>query len=291
MSRRLIFLFALLCVLGESGPAPAQSPPMESGLDAIHAALDSGEIDSLQAVRRYRIAARRYRGRADTAGEAFFFKGVEYEKLGRTADAANAYLSILSRYPDSVYMLPAADALVEIAAPLFGGAPPAVRDLRLSGRIFNALSKVELSPEGQAFVGYKRALWLLESGRLVEAEEGFMSVLEEHPAQPWREKADYMLGEVYARRVRRPSRDQTQTKNAIAHFESFLHRYPDSALVRDARARLAGLREIKAEHLYNVCLFYFRSGKKDSFEIYYRLLMENFPETEAAARAAAYFKF
>ncbi len=291
MSRRLIVLFAVLYVFGASGTSSAQSPPPESGLGAIHAALDRGEIDSLQALRRYRVAARRCRGRADAAGEAFFSMGVEYEKLGRTADAANAYLSILSRYPDSVYMLPAADALIEIGAALFAAEPPDVRELRLAGRIFNALSAVELSPEDQAFVGYKRALWLLESGRLVEAEEGFLSVLEEHPAQSWREKADYMLGEVYARRVRRPSRDQTQTRNAIAHFESFLNRYPDSALVQDARARLAGLREIKAEHLYNVCLFYFRSGEADSFEIYHRLLMGNFPATEAAARAAAYFKF
>ncbi len=290
MSRRLIVLLAVLCVFGASGSAPASSPSAESGLDAIHSALDRGEIDSLQAVRRYRVAARRYRG-ADAAGEAFFSKGVEYEKLGRTADAANAYLAILSRYPDSVYMLPAADALIDIGASLFDGAFPAGRELRLAGRIFNALSAVDLSPESQAFVSYKRALWLLESGRLVEAEEGFNFVLEEHPAQPWREKADYMLGEVYARRVGRPSRDQTQTRNAIAHFESFLNRYPDSALVLDARARLAGLRENKAEHLYNVCLFYFRAGEKDSFEIYYRLLMGNFPETEAAVRAAAYFKF
>ena len=51
--------------------------------------------------------------------------------------------------------------------------------------------------------------------------------------------AQYKLGMAHFRQMRAPQRDQTETRDAIKEFETFVERYPNSSLMPEAKAQAA----------------------------------------------------
>lgn len=289
MALRLIILSAVLAAFCcPEALADEHGPGM---LEEIHRALDSGEIEPLQAVRRYNLVARRHRGRPAIAAEARFSAGVAYEKLGRYSDAAESYISVVQNYPGSTWAMPAADALFDLGRKIIAMSREGALSggFRTAGRVFRALADLELPREQKAIVHYKTGVCAMETGRDVDAEYDFKTVLENYPVGPWDEKAYFRLGEVYAGRVRRPPRDQSHTRKAIAHFESFIQSYPDSDLREDAEKYLRDLGETKAEHLYGICRFYHRMGEEEALKVSYGILARKYPGSPWTALAAEQF--
>ena len=73
--------------------------------------------------------------------------------------------------------------------------------------------------------------------------------------------AQFKLGMVYFNQMRRPERDQTETRSAIAEFETFVEQYADFAdpqLLADARARLRDARDRLSDSNFMVGRFYYR---------------------------------
>jgi outer membrane protein assembly factor BamD len=68
-----------------------------------------------------------------------------------------------------------------------------------------------------------------------------------------------------------PQRDQTETREAIKEFETFVERYPNSPLMGEVREKLRASRDRLASADYEVGLFYFRSrwypGAIDRFKV------------------------
>ena len=68
-----------------------------------------------------------------------------------------------------------------------------------------------------------------------------------------------------------PQRDQTETREAIKEFETFVERYPNSSLMGEVREKLREARDRLASADYEVGLFYFRSrwypGAIDRFKV------------------------
>jgi outer membrane protein assembly factor BamD len=56
-----------------------------------------------------------------------------------------------------------------------------------------------------------------------------------------------------------PQRDQTQTKEAIKEFETFVERFPNSSLIGEGRKKLRECRDRLSESEYEVGLFYWRT--------------------------------
>ncbi len=97
---------------------------------------------------------------------------------------------------------------------------------------------------------------------------------------PTHERADYaqyQLGMAHQVQMRSPDRDQTNTRMAIEEFETFVSRYPNSALMDDARSQLRETRDRLSESEYRVGFFYYRlrwyAGAIDRF----RRLLEDDP--------------
>ena len=66
---------------------------------------------------------------------------------------------------------------------------------------------------------------------------------------------------VYFNQMRRPERDQTETRSAVAEFEAFIERYAEFAepqLLTDARMRLRDARDRLSDSNYLVGRFYYR---------------------------------
>jgi outer membrane protein assembly factor BamD len=71
--------------------------------------------------------------------------------------------------------------------------------------------------------------------------------------------AQYKLAMAHFYQMQNPQRDQTETKEAIAEFQGFIERYPNSSLMPEVRKNLREARDRLAESDYQVALFYYRN--------------------------------
>ena len=74
-------------------------------------------------------------------------------------------------------------------------------------------------------------------------------------------EAQFKLGMVYFNQMRRPERDQTETRSAIAEFETFVEQYAEFAdpqLLAETRGRLRDARDRLSDSNFMVGRFYYR---------------------------------
>ncbi len=107
---------------------------------------------------------------------------------------------------------------------------------------------------------------------------------------PTNERADYAqfkLAMAHYYQMRKPERDQSETREAIAALQTFVDRYPRSPLADEGRQRLREARDRLDESDYGVGLFYFRArwypGAVDRF----KALLSRDPEY--SARDSVYY--
>ncbi len=78
------------------------------------------------------------------------------------------------------------------------------------------------------------------------------------PTHPRADYAQYKLAMSHHSQMAKPGRDQTETRAAIKEFEAFFERFPNSALVPEARQRYREARDRLGESEYLVGLTYYR---------------------------------
>jgi outer membrane protein assembly factor BamD len=93
---------------------------------------------------------------------------------------------------------------------------------------------------------------------LVLAIAEFQEFLSFYPTHPRADYAQYKLGLAHFRQMRTPQRDQTETRDAIREFETFVVRYPNSSLMTEAKNRLREAKDRLSESEFEVGRFYYR---------------------------------
>jgi outer membrane protein assembly factor BamD len=92
---------------------------------------------------------------------------------------------------------------------------------------------------------------------LVSAIGQFTEFLTFYPTHARADYAQYNLALAHFKQMRSPQRDQSETKQAVDEFETFIKRYPNSDLMPEAQARLREAKDRLGDHEYDVGLFYF----------------------------------
>jgi outer membrane protein assembly factor BamD len=93
---------------------------------------------------------------------------------------------------------------------------------------------------------------------LVLAINEFREFLSFYPTNRRADYAQFKLGMAHFKQMRHPQRDQTETREAVREFETFVARYPNSSLMPEARAKLREARDRLSEADYLVGYFYYR---------------------------------
>ena len=93
---------------------------------------------------------------------------------------------------------------------------------------------------------------------LILAVNEFREFLTFYPTSPRADYAQLKLGMTHYKQMRKPQRDQSETREAIHEFETFVERYPNSALMEEGRQRLREARDRLSTHEYEVGVFYFK---------------------------------
>ncbi len=233
--------------------------------------------------------------RSEVAPEAQYLAGVSYELLDKTAEAYAAYKKLVEIYPFSARFKEAIEREFLIAETLASGkrlrwidpVPVAFPALDKAIEIYSHV--VKNAPYGE--YGAKAQLRLGEcyrrQKRYEEASRAFQKVVDEYPSSPWGEEAKFNVAFCAYQLSLKPSYDQSATDEAIDWFETFIKSHPESELVPEAKESLKKLREFKAEGLVEVAHFYERSGKGASAAVYYRQIVERYPDSSLAPQALA----
>ena len=106
----------------------------------------------------------------------------------------------------------------------------------------------------------------------------FREFLSFYPTHRRADYAQYKLGMAYYYQMRRPERDQTETKDAIRELTTFVERYPTSELLAEGKARLREARDRLSESEYLVGLHYHRSKWYPGAIERFRGVLERDPE-------------
>jgi outer membrane protein assembly factor BamD len=103
---------------------------------------------------------------------------------------------------------------------------------------------------------------------IVMAINEFTEFLSFYPTNKRADYAQYKLGMAHFKQMRAPQRDQTETKEAIKAFQTFIDRYPQSAsgedpaihesLMTDVRSKLRQAKDRLSTANYDVGYFYYR---------------------------------
>jgi outer membrane protein assembly factor BamD len=96
------------------------------------------------------------------------------------------------------------------------------------------------------------------TGAYLLAVNEYREFLTFYPTHARADYAQYKLGMAFSAQMLSPRRDQTFTRDAIREFETFLERYPNSALRPEVQGKLREARDRLSESEYLVGLFYFR---------------------------------
>ncbi len=93
---------------------------------------------------------------------------------------------------------------------------------------------------------------------LVLAINEFREFLSFYPTNRRADYAQFKLALAHFRQMRKPERDQTETREAAKEFQTFVDRYPGSDLMTEASAKLREAKDRLDQSSYLVGYFYYR---------------------------------
>jgi outer membrane protein assembly factor BamD len=93
-----------------------------------------------------------------------------------------------------------------------------------------------------------------------EARYRYRDYLNRYPGAPNRDYARYQFALCYDNEHEKPDRDQTATLEAIEQYRALIREFPDSGYAGAARERIRRLTDLLAEHDFGVGYFYLRKG-------------------------------
>ncbi|HUF31528.1 MAG TPA: outer membrane protein assembly factor BamD [Gemmatimonadaceae bacterium] len=125
----------------------------------------------------------------------------------------------------------------------------------------------------------------LEKKQFLLAAQTFVRVAETFPLDTLSDESLFRAGRAYAELWRKPSLDPQYGETARSTLETMLAVYPESPMAEEARRELAALNDKFAQKIYNNGMFYMRRNGNHSAVIYFREVVETYPETPTAKAA------
>lgn len=145
------------------------------------------------------------------------------------------------------------------------------------GDVKTILTEVKYQCGGRSMMDtvlYLTAKSLLARGNSIEARSEFERLLQDFPESAFAEEARFRIGYCSYIESRIYERDQTETREAIRRFQSFLDTRPDSPFADSARVYLQECREKLAKKDLMAARFYEKVDKYESAIVYYKVFLD-----------------
>jgi len=276
---------------GWIGPSGVVKDTPEEQLAVAVALFDREEYD--EAAVEFRKLLKAY-GDSASAPEGQYY-------LGRCAEEDGDYYKAFLEYRTTIQVYPSTQRFNELLEreyqianyfmagkkrKLFGVAAilPA-RDKAIE--IFEAIVEDGPFSEYGQLAQYKLGLAHLALANYEAAVSAFEQVIVRYPESPLVDDARYQIAMASLKGTFEAAYDQSPTDLAIRELQAFQRQYPESEFLDEALGRLQELQELRAEHEYQVGQFYERRKRFASAAVYYGAVIDRYPKTSWAPKAAA----
>ena len=135
-----------------------------------------------------------------------------------------------------------------------------------------------------------RSYWYLASaherqGEHLLAAQSFSRLTESFPEDSLADDAALESARSYAKLWRKPDLDDTYGQTALQAYQTLVTLYPSSPLLPAAQKELARLEDWFAQKNYVAGMFYLRQHAYDSAIIYFKGVLDQWPESPTARKA------
>ncbi|MHC4126402.1 MAG: outer membrane protein assembly factor BamD [Planctomycetota bacterium] len=226
--------------------------------------------------------------RVATADLDAFLKAEMLFSSGKLTKAAKSYNKLMAEYPDSELYQAALERNFTIATAFLAGQKIRVLKIFKMRGYAEGQKMMEkiIDRAGDAPIGKKAALAIVQSlEKRKKHEQAYQQWSKISSKWSTGEVAkDALLGMARCKHAayRGPKYDASSLISAKSYYENFKSRYPDQAQEIDVDGKLEQITEQLAYKELNIAQYYDRTGNKQSANIYYQMVSDGWPNSNAA---------
>jgi TolA-binding protein len=220
-----------------------------------------------------------------------FLKAEVLLSEGKFSKASRCYDKFLAEYPESELYEAALDRQFGIGTAFLTGQKRSVLGIfRMKGYATGEKIMEKISDRaGNAPVGITAAVAIAESlekrGKFEEAYHKWSEISSRWPSGKIGKDALLAMARCKHAAYKGPKYDASNLISAKSYYENFILRYPDAASEIGIDKKPKQINEQLADKQLNIGKYYERTGNKEAANLYYQMVVDNWPES-AAAKAA-----
>lgn len=223
-----------------------------------------------------------------------FLRGEIRLAQGKHLAAAREFQQVIANYPDSDLFDAVIAKQYEIGDGLYDlGTKRALRwwpmfrhrPLKRAAEVYGMVIRNQPFTTAAAEAQYKVGLCHFARKAYLEAAYEYRRVIEDYAGSEWVDEAGEGLALCYYRMSLPPEYDQAPSELAINAIDDFKARFPEDARVADLDGKRVEMRENIAMQRLVTARFYERRREFPAARLCYEVVVEQFPETEAAKSA------
>jgi outer membrane protein assembly factor BamD len=132
---------------------------------------------------------------------------------------------------------------------------------------------------------YKLGVLLAQLERFEEAREEFQKCIDSYPDSEWALPSKYQLAIATAKAFPGAGYDSTALEEATKRLNEFIRNHPEAQIVSAAESKLSELKDKEARKNFDIAQFYEGQKKYKSALVYYRLVIDEYPENSYSKEA------
>jgi outer membrane assembly lipoprotein YfiO len=226
------------------------------------------------------------------APPSLYYRGICLEEIEYYYEAYRSYDRVLREYPTFKNIEEIIEREFKIGEKFLAGRKRKVMGVKifpsldLAIEIFASIAEHAPFSEYGAKSQFNVGVALKKAERYTEAKEAFEKVILNYPNSEIVTRARFEAANCSFLASGKSEYEQTATRQAIKELSQFLdEELQEEDLSQKAKEKLLLLQEKDAEHLYNIAKFYERMKKFKAAHIYYKEVIDKYPQTSFAAKA------
>jgi outer membrane assembly lipoprotein YfiO len=253
--------------------------------------LELGEYN--QAIKKFQQLIKNFPD-SPYAAKSQFSIGLAYEQKGNITKALEEYQKVADKFPySSEEVMKVIEAeyrlgnliLEKKSEDLWLKVSTFEGKCERAAKIFEQAIKISPYSAKAPEMQYKCADAYLEAKKYNDAEASYKKVMDIYPDSEWKDDSVYKLGLTAEAQALDSIYDQTKTEEAIKWYSEYLKKYPGGSQADDVKKRMAALTDKKIKKLYETAEYYEKSLNTESAMVYYRRIVNDFPESQWAEKA------
>lgn len=228
-----------------------------------------------------------------------FLRGEIRMAQGKLLEGAKEFQTLIATFPETDHYDEAIAKQYEIGDRYFERGQKKMdetwtlwkkRPLKRAVEVYSMVIENQPFTAEAARAQYQVGLCRYTTENYLEAAFDYRRVIEDYAGSDWVDEASFGLAMCYYDMALPADYDQTPSQLTVDAVESFATRYPDDERLPGLREKQAEMQERIAQQQLLTAKFYEKRRKFGSAKIYYEVVVDKYPASEAAQTATAWLE-